>query len=573
MGFFRGTPGPLGGSSFPDAAALAQAVADSAAAQAAAELAETGAQAAQTAAEAAQALAEAAAANAAASETAAGTSAGNAATSESNAATSESNAAASAAAAAASQSGAGTSETNAGLNRGYAEEWAVKAEDSPVSVNAGGDGSTTFSAYHWAQKAAASAASAGGSGDPPIVWDITTASDIGFIMRGAASQTGDLAQFQDSASTVLAKVTSAGLLKLLRGAEIDGTTTVPALVMQLVASQTANLMTVKDSGGTAQWGIESNGRMRGWFAAGINDQTTAGNTRERVQLQDYVSEINHTANSAYSWGNSSRGALIGNHMAIFTGNDDTGWGRIVNGAYKDGTGFRFVSASLEPAKIRFEQNGVIGFHQTTATPVAGDLFTWNKERMFIGTDGGVVIGNPTGGSAGAGTLNAEAVYDDNSLLSCYPFEMKVTGSVDLDYWDATVPTRKRRVADDETDTVEVVEESAGPHQGAHDFVRRTQDPNYNPLDIDQYAKHWQDRQHLDGMPPKPFVPEGLTKAERAAEVRRATVQWPMGKWVQRLVEHIEVQAIHIETLNQRTKDQQNEINQWKLRVEALEAAV
>lgn len=37
--------------------------------------------------------------------------------------------------------------------QGYAEEWANKAEGSPVSVGAGGDGSTEFSAKHWAAKA------------------------------------------------------------------------------------------------------------------------------------------------------------------------------------------------------------------------------------------------------------------------------------------------------------------------------------------------------------------------------------------------------------------------------------
>jgi len=46
--------------------------------------------------------------------------------------------------------------------QGYSEEWANKAEDSPVSVAAGGDGSTEFSALHWAAKAAAAAAAASG---------------------------------------------------------------------------------------------------------------------------------------------------------------------------------------------------------------------------------------------------------------------------------------------------------------------------------------------------------------------------------------------------------------------------
>ena len=81
---------------------------------------------------------------------AAASSASAAATSASNAATSETNAA--------------TSASNASDAQGYAEEWANKAEDSLVSVAAGGDGSTEYSAKHWAAKAEdekiASAASA-----------------------------------------------------------------------------------------------------------------------------------------------------------------------------------------------------------------------------------------------------------------------------------------------------------------------------------------------------------------------------------------------------------------------------
>lgn len=41
-------------------------------------------------------------------------------------------------------------------------------------------------------------------------------------------------------------------------------------------------------------------------------------------------------------------------------------------------------------------------------------------RMYIGA--GVVVGAPTGGDKGAGTLNAVAVYDDNTLLTDYVFE-------------------------------------------------------------------------------------------------------------------------------------------------------
>jgi len=87
------------------------------------------------------------AAASASSATAASNSASAASTSETNAATSESNASTSA-------SSASTSATNASNAQSYSEEWANKAEDSLVSVSAGGNGTDEYSAKHWAAKAA-----------------------------------------------------------------------------------------------------------------------------------------------------------------------------------------------------------------------------------------------------------------------------------------------------------------------------------------------------------------------------------------------------------------------------------
>jgi len=44
------------------------------------------------------------------------------------------------------------------------------------------------------------------------------------------------------------------------------------------------------------------------------------------------------------------------------------------------------------------------------------------ERARIYSNGGFVVGSPTGGNKGAGTINASAVYDDNALLTDYVFE-------------------------------------------------------------------------------------------------------------------------------------------------------
>ena len=46
--------------------------------------------------------------------------------------------------------------------------------------------------------------------------------------------------------------------------------------------------------------------------------------------------------------------------------------------------------------------------------------------------GGVVVGAPTGGDLGAGTINAEAVYDDNALLADYVFDWYFDGEVHED---------------------------------------------------------------------------------------------------------------------------------------------
>lgn len=118
-----------------------------AAASAAAALAsETAAGLSETAAAASESAAAASASSASSSASTATTQAGNASTSAGNAATSESNAA--------------TSETNAGNSATYAAEWANKAEDSLISVAAGGDNVDDYSALHHANKAADSRADA-----------------------------------------------------------------------------------------------------------------------------------------------------------------------------------------------------------------------------------------------------------------------------------------------------------------------------------------------------------------------------------------------------------------------------
>ena len=141
---------------------------------------------------------------------------------------------------------------------------------------------------------------------------------------------------------------------------------------------------------------------------------------------------------------------------------------------------------------------------------------------------GVRIGAPSGAFKGHGTVNATALYDDNSLLSCYVFDQAIDGRVDQKKWDRRVPDRVR---DDGT-----VEQRS--HEPQRRFTARAQ-TDFDPLTLDGYARHWQEKRHLTSMPnEESFDPEvGLST----------------GDWVQRLVETVEIQAVLIEQLNVRVK--------------------
>lgn len=147
------------------------------------------------------------------------------------------------------------------------------------------------------------------------------------------------------------------------------------------------------------------------------------------------------------------------------------------------------------------------------TMVAGSA----AERLKIA--GGLSMTGATGGDKGAGTINATAVYDDNALLSCYVFDAALDGAVDLGKWDARVPGERQ-------------------HEDARRFAARL-GTDTDPLDIDSYIAHWRDRRHLTSMPNEArFDPEqGM----------------PAGAWIQRLVETVEIQAVHISRLHERLK--------------------
>ncbi|MDD9901039.1 MAG: hypothetical protein OXT65_08690 [Alphaproteobacteria bacterium] len=159
----------------------------------------------------------------------------------------------------------------------------------------------------------------------------------------------------------------------------------------------------------------------------------------------------------------------------------------------------------------------------------------DTERAALKT--GWVVGSPTGGDKGAGTINAQAVYDDNTLLTCYVVEAYQNNAVDLSLWDSFAPDGQQ-------------------HFGAHKFAARM-GTDYDPLDMDKFWQHALDKGHLTAMPNRDnFNPDtGISTGEIA----------------QRLWETVEIQAVHIQQLNTRTKAQQETIDNLLQRIEVLES--
>jgi len=157
--------------------------------------------------------------------------------------------------------------------------------------------------------------------------------------------------------------------------------------------------------------------------------------------------------------------------------------------------------------------------------------------------GGVLIGSPTGGDKGTGTLNAVAVYDDNVLLTCYVLQAFMEGKIDTAEWDRRVvnriiPAHEEETTDphDATKKVKVVKEpqriEVRNHEPARAFAKRMDE-----LDPGAFAEKWKATGVLPGFP----SPEDFAAKPPST-----------GEMIQKLWELCELYAVHIAVLNERT---------------------
>lgn len=132
-----------------------------------------------------------------------------------------------------------------------------------------------------------------GSSSPKLNISTGVSTNLGLVIRGAASQTADLQQWQSSTGAVLSEINSAGELQVPRigvGSVMPTTTrlfssasaaTEIPIIARGAASQTASLQEWQNSGTTVLATIESNGSLRINNATSgqifrVNNDDTAG---------------------------------------------------------------------------------------------------------------------------------------------------------------------------------------------------------------------------------------------------------------------------------------------------------
>jgi hypothetical protein len=132
----------------------------------------------------------------------------------------------------------------------------------------------------------------------------------------------------------------------------------------------------------------------------------------------------------------------------------------------------------------------------------------NVTRFVLTAAGGLHSLNATGGDMGIDTINAKAVYDDGAgPLTDYVLDYAVDGEIDFSIYENTLfGAAKARLWDPDN------------------------------LDLDKYAAAWRSRRALP-----PF------------QSKSVKIRQPIGKLTQALIETVEVHAVLIERLNQRTR--------------------
>lgn len=215
----------------------------------------------------------------------------------------------------------------------------------------------------------------------------------------------------------------------------------------------------------------------------------------------WVPKFNIPRSGTFRW-------LDGNFLLSPDGDEVTpNHSLVINGAVGEDSAIQLTNAATGNAAVDGFVIGFTALESFVKNQENTDLvfYTNNLARGRVDADGGLVIGTPTGDSQGVGTINAVAVYDDGVVLTDYVFDFYVDGKIeDSDIKKATTLIEKPEI-----------------------------------LQIDAFSNYWKKTKSLPTMP-----------SRKEFEKNKMSV----GQLAQKLWETVEIQAIHINELNQRIKN-------------------
>jgi len=270
---------------------------------------------------------------------------------------------------------------------------------------------------------------------------------VGLIIKGLASQTGDLLDIQNSAGTNLISVSSAGVITLnsqkitglangttssdavaygqisgfisstspsLTNASISttATTTVP-LTINGIASQTADLFDVKNSAGTLLFGVSSSGAVTGGTYNGLTIGSSAGSLTVSSNTAVSISStgayaVSLTATNSTSLNLPPSGTLISTTTTL-SGGDLTGTLPSPTVTQIQGKAVSTTQATvLSNSGTTASRSGVAGGTSTsTSSTGLGASVSWTVNQyagytVISGTSTGIVASN----TSNTLTLNA-----------------------------------------------------------------------------------------------------------------------------------------------------------------------
>lgn len=197
------------------------------------------------------------------------------------------------------------------------------------------------------------------------------------------------------------------------------------------------------------------------------------------------------------------------------------------------SGITILSSATASGVIEFGDSGAPNRGQISYSHLNDDMSfrTASATRATIASDGGVVVGSPTGGSQGAGTVNATGVFDDGVILTDYVFEAYETGIVDREKW---------------------------PSDQAAQFATKLD----MVFDLEKFGAFWKRESRLPSM---------LNRDSWN------TTRTSVGSLAQKLWEALEIATVHIDQLHRRIRklegDPSGAIQQLLGRIEHLETAM